>query len=360
MPEFFVLSIGLFALGGCARRTASDTDTVVAGTIASDTVTSNSKAHEFTHQLAPVFSDELTAVDFAIPVTNDTGRTVRFEVVSSSCSCTKSNLRQRELLPGDKTVLEGQISLQRELGKKGVRLLLRDEQGPAWTYDVQMQCYRKIVLPLNGILSFGEVDALGTYTKSLPLTTYVPAGHLPALFVAAQCDDDRIKVGVANAASEKLEDGVTCHRGKLSVELIATPRAEIESAVVTITTQAGGAETQHELHVHWRLSTVFAIDPPRLFFRQGADDTFPMEKKVAIKRRDGKPFSITGISGVDDAFDIRVNPVPGQAGTAEVIVKLASHPERDIWSKLCLETDARDQEKVYLPVAGLFKTRGRP
>lgn len=311
---------------------------------------------EIVYPLPPAFTDELDEVSFSIPIQNSSSTKRRYKILSNSCSCTMSQLKKSELGPGEGTELDAKIALRHETGPKSVRITLRDEwEDTDLSYVIKMQCYRKIVLPMNGLVSFGDVDALQTAEQQIPLKLCSPPGQPAVTLASATCDDDRIQLEIGEPSVEQLADGVTSNKTLLKVRLTATPQDSSSLPSIQLVARQGEKSFEETLRVHWKTPAVYQVIPPRVFFHPSVAES-PPEKRVTVSRKDGKPFSISDWTG-PGSFDIRTEPPAGTESTRfEIFVGLSSPaPSRHVWEKLCLKTSTEDQAEVQIPLAAFFK-----
>jgi hypothetical protein len=298
--------------------------------------------------LAPAF--------YELPVVNDTQEPVRLLDVRTSCGCTKHELRDNTLAPGQSTTVALQIDARGIIGTRTVFVALTDTTENVWAeYTVKLAAFPRIAFESPDIY-IAPLRPHCKVSRTVTVDTYALTGDEPPSVSIASSDPVNVRAKAGPSIVPSTSHGVLKRSTKVQLDLLAP--AVTAHQVTRIAAKCSDRETGNIhtalLRVHWAVESVCRLAPARIFVDCCGKDG-RVQRTVTIQRDDGRQFNLTRVECRHVAIRCAPSPsgrAPQKAWTVSVEID-PSQISEPIWSTIEVETADADAPLLSLPIAVL-------
>jgi len=126
------------------------------------------------------------------------------------------------------------------------------------------------------------------------------------------------------------------------------------SEVIAVYKGFDGTEKECRLSVTWIIPELYVVTPKRAFFGNRPNNS-PNNVKIAIRRTDGKPFSIRQIKSTDTRVKVAILKGGPSDGKLITITADCIPKEESFSGEAFLETDDPDEPWIKIPFAAFSK-----
>ncbi len=292
---------------------------------------------EPTWEFGTIAEGEVVRHVFAIR--NTGGEVLKIESARGSCGCTATVVSATEIPPGGEGRIEVAVNTQGRRGalEKSVVVVSNDPKNPRLTLKV-----------------VGRVEVIAGFSPP-----YLNLGRM----LKGSKRTEVVKVEAKEPGKVRLTE-VTAGDPRVQARIVEGPAGE---PAVEVTVSAGDEEgplatmvtaktnldspKQIVLRLNGRVSGDLGVEPPRVFFRDFAQDK-PQTLDLRVTALTGKPFRVLGVEDAHRA----VRGEAKQDGSAWVVaLSLVRQPEAGEGT-IRIRTDRKDQPVLEVP----YRMGGRP
>ncbi len=322
----------------------------------SEGVSSPAQVVTRTIKLGPIFADEKPDLKYDVPVKNETDRPVRFIRMEQSCACAAgTKLAKMDLAHAEETMLHLEVDLRNRHGPQRFQCYLIDERGAVWSYSVQCTIYARAQFAEAGTVHFGTVPPRAEEARETTFLLNAESEEALPPVPTFRSDTPDLRVEVAKKERVRRSDGTAARRLTLKLILQAPEHSGVGQGTVVAEYERLGRKEQLQTMAAWNVRSGLSVAPAEVYF--GTIDTASteaVERRIIIKRTDGKPLEITGMHvpmpGVSCLLE------PGSENSIRCLrFRLDPKAVRTaLWGEVVVETDYESQPRLRIPVAALI------
>jgi len=334
----------VFFAAGCERSSGASNETLF--------LSGARKTVE--RQVAPFFADD-GEQSYTCCVVNDTNETISGLKLVASCSCTNVSLEKEELGPREQTLLHMRADPKYRSGPQSFHCdLFIDREHPPWEFTVRTAIRKRVTL-FPGEVHFGVIEPNTQATAKVVLELYQSAGASwdgPTDGSFCAWPGDQIKTSIEEVGNEVQADGTTLMRIRLAFVLSPqSANGRFESSAMLHYVQDG---VRKELNVpaSWFVRNLYTVSPQRIFIGRRELDGGSIERRLTIRRTDGREFAITKIDSTFPSMNCSVTRQES-ADQHEIVINvppLADQPDF-LAGDLTIQTDHATQPGLVIPIA---------
>lgn len=306
--------------------------------------------------LPPVFNDEASHLKCDIPVTNNSAQRVHFAEIRPSCGCSSAILSDRDLEPGQQTVLHIETAIRDRTGPEKVFCVLIDQDGNTRNYEIRTTIYSRVAFSPREI-RFGLVDPNKETSSAAELSFFSrDLADLPAAdSLNFRCADE-LKLTVSAAPTElKNSDGVFVRKIPLAVVLVPGPGSGPATGAITVSFDWKGLKQESRLPIAWNVRNLYDISPMRAFFIASDVASETLERRISIRRTDNIPFVIRKLTPSCPAIECSVatgsQPLTVHEAVLQLDLKAVEKPS--LCGEVSVLTDHPVQPLLKIPFAAV-------
>jgi hypothetical protein len=305
-------------------------------------------------RVPPIFVEDQAELRCDMPVKNETGRPVHFTRVQPGCSCSAATtLDLMELAPGEETTLHFEIDLRNRKGPQLFicRLMQPDEED--WTYAVETTLYERAQFTPIGSTIFGLVDPNTEHERGAELRLYAESEALLPSDVSFRSDSDDLRVEAGAPTVAVQSDGFAVRTIPLKLRLHSPGTAGLGQASVWASYERHGEKQQLQTGVSWNVRTLYSLSPPQVYFGTVAATASPVERRVILRRSDGKPLEIKDLKASSPAVSCSSEKKRGELEEQLLLVLDPKQFTGPLVGEVVVETRDPVHRSVKIPFAAI-------
>ena len=302
------------------------------------------------------FYEAGTVLRHEFRVANDTDSVVRLALVSTSCSCTTAEVSRREVQPGEETLLQMSLTLEKASGKRSARCVLSDDHGKRWVFGISATSY-----PL---MEFAEgsdhaYPHLGTFnpgeggSATVDVFTYADANGQPPRIEIGRVSSTRLEAKLQGGGVEALSDGFRRRREQVLIELPNQREPGLHKANIAIGCRSRKASETVRITAIWQVRSLYSVEPERIALGLLGDaEGEKIRRTVTVRRMDGKP--LTGITAKSSHPGISIEGLTSGACNAKdvTVVVDTGAISGSLCGEVSIDTHDAVQSALIIPVVG--------
>lgn len=310
-----------------------------------------------TVQLPPLFVGDQPALEHRIVVRNQYSQPVRFTQIRQSCSCsTATKLATMRLAPGEETTLHFHADLRSRVGPQRFVCHLVEEGGAEWTYALETTLHERARFIPVGPLHFGMVNPRAETVRDLEFRLHAESQDALPGSVTVRTDGDALRVEAGESVVEEQPDGTWVRQFAIQVRLRAPEAPGLGQQPIYAQFERNGFQEQAQMAVTWNVRSYYEVRPPQVYFGTlDPSSAKPVERRLSIRRTDGRPLAIKAVRYSCPAVQHTVEKASDPVTASLTLVLDPALVTGSFWEEMRIDTDLSEQPTIKIPIAAIIR-----
>ncbi len=233
--------------------------------------TASLDSRSYTFKCQPVINEDQPDFTLTVPVVNQTGRTVEFQHITTSCGCSKSTLDAYALRPGDRTTMRICLNLHGRSGMQRISAVLEEKSGAAWRYAIEVPIFpRARMSQASEPLSVPRCQPQSLLDGSATIELFADRRSALPELTGFRVSDSSCKVDQLPAEDVQVAANIWVRRVPVRFSLTAPAKPGAFCTTVTASYRYNDAQRDCSLDISGVVLSLFEVSPLlRLFQPRG-------------------------------------------------------------------------------------------
>ena len=309
--------------------------------------------------IPPLFGEPPFKVHHAALIRNETDSVLRFTRVTSSCGCSRIQLEDMEIAPGERTWLHLEVDLPGNSSGRRIICLLQQEDGAHRRYDFHVSAFPTIqFLDESGSVTVGAVRPGQSLDRRVPVFLHAEGRNtIPPEIVSVVSRDPAVTATFLNSSDSTLLAGEvgTRRMAVLDLHLNWMPREGPFSYPLEVHYRGIGTRIisgVKSLTVSGFFESVYDVTPKRIRVESVRPAEGVVTRPVILRCRDNSALEILSVDTQSKAVTV-INQSRLGRGAFQIVVGIIPTQFDDFFFTECvIRTNHAVQPVVILPVSG--------